>query len=284
MIVLLAIVMLWMTWQIRNVTGNIVRFARETLGFDHAASVKGDEIEILNSEFQTLTQEVVEARERLKRQAEELLREKTIYLDSVLHSSTMAIVATDRDMRVKYFNDMAEKFCECSAENARGERIEDTPFLRLYPVDFLKESMEEIGRGGEAMRVLSLELFGRPAYFETRCTGIMDNEGNVAGYLFITADVTERVDADEKLKKYAEELELKNTQLNEALSNIKVLSGMIPICASCKKVRTDEDFWQSVESYISSRSDATFSHGICPDCARELYPEVFKDDSDLKEE
>lgn len=61
--------------------------------------------------------------------------------------------------------------------------------------------------------------------------------------------------------------------LQEALSNIKVLKEMLPICANCKKIRDDDGFWQNVESYISKHSDTKFSHGICPDCVRRLYPE-----------
>jgi hypothetical protein len=63
-------------------------------------------------------------------------------------------------------------------------------------------------------------------------------------------------------------------QLNKTLAEIKVLKGIIPICASCKKVRTDQGFWQQVEVYIRDHSEAKFSHGICPDCAEKLYPDM----------
>lgn len=66
-------------------------------------------------------------------------------------------------------------------------------------------------------------------------------------------------------------------ELQKALSEVKKLSGFLPICASCKKIRDDEGYWQQIESYIMDRSEAQFSHGICPDCARKLYPELFKD-------
>jgi tetratricopeptide (TPR) repeat protein len=64
-----------------------------------------------------------------------------------------------------------------------------------------------------------------------------------------------------------------NTELRTALTDVRTLSGLIPICASCKKVRDDQGYWNSVESYISSHSDARFSHGICHACAVELYGE-----------
>jgi hypothetical protein len=62
-------------------------------------------------------------------------------------------------------------------------------------------------------------------------------------------------------------------RLEKAQQEIKTLRGIIPICTSCKKVRDDEGYWQQVETYISDHSEALFSHGVCPDCMEELYPE-----------
>ncbi len=64
--------------------------------------------------------------------------------------------------------------------------------------------------------------------------------------------------------------------LQTALDNVKTLSGMLPICASCKKIRNDDGYWSQIEEYIHDHSDARFSHGICPECAAKLYPGYFK--------
>ncbi len=64
------------------------------------------------------------------------------------------------------------------------------------------------------------------------------------------------------------------TQREQALAQVRTLSGLLPICANCKKIRDDTGYWNSVESYIGTRSEAEFTHGICPDCVRELYPEI----------
>lgn len=69
------------------------------------------------------------------------------------------------------------------------------------------------------------------------------------------------------------ELESKTRELESALANVKTLRGFIPICASCKKIRDDRGFWNRVETYIQKHSEATFSHGICPECAQKLYPD-----------
>lgn len=62
-----------------------------------------------------------------------------------------------------------------------------------------------------------------------------------------------------------------------ALSRIKTLSGLLPICASCKKIRDDKGYWKQIETYISEHSEALFSHGMCPDCANKLYPGLFQE-------
>lgn len=62
--------------------------------------------------------------------------------------------------------------------------------------------------------------------------------------------------------------------LEKALSEVKTLSGLLPICSNCKKIRDDKGYWNQIESYIRDRSDAEFSHGICPDCAKKLYPDM----------
>lgn len=64
----------------------------------------------------------------------------------------------------------------------------------------------------------------------------------------------------------------------EDVSELVQLSGLLPICASCKKIRDDKGHWGQIEQYISSHSEAKFTHGICPDCASSLYPEYFKKD------
>ncbi|HPC58629.1 MAG TPA: hypothetical protein PK689_06490 [Kiritimatiellia bacterium] len=69
------------------------------------------------------------------------------------------------------------------------------------------------------------------------------------------------------------ELRQETERLQEALANVRTLSGLIPICAHCKKIRDDKGYWNQLEIYIQKNSDALFSHGLCPDCVQELYPE-----------
>jgi len=81
-------------------------------------------------------------------------------------------------------------------------------------------------------------------------------------------DITERKQAEEEREGLIGELQ-------EALAKVKTLSGLLPICASCKRIRDDQGYWQQIEAYIRDHSEAEFSHSVCPECAKKLYPEVF---------
>jgi GAF domain-containing protein len=75
------------------------------------------------------------------------------------------------------------------------------------------------------------------------------------------------------------QLELRRVShaLAEAAANVKTLRGLLPICSHCKAIRDDKDYWQSVELYVKTHTEAVLSHGICPDCARKHYPEFYEE-------
>ncbi len=75
-------------------------------------------------------------------------------------------------------------------------------------------------------------------------------------------------------KKAERERESLIGQLRQALAEVNKLSGLLPICASCKRIRDDKGYWQQIEGYIRDHSEADFSHGICPECAKKLYPDI----------
>jgi len=89
----------------------------------------------------------------------------------------------------------------------------------------------------------------------------------------IDRDVTERTRIEEERERLIKDLQ-------EALADVKTLSGLVPICANCKQIRDDKGFWMQVESYIQEHSQAQFSHGICPDCMKKLYPNFPLDENE----
>jgi PAS domain S-box-containing protein len=92
-------------------------------------------------------------------------------------------------------------------------------------------------------------------------------------FLVIFDDITSRKRTEEQIKSSLRGKEALAKELQEALDKAKQLRGLLPICAACKKIRDDEGYWNQLEVYIGDHSDATFSHGICPECAKNIYGE-----------
>jgi PAS domain-containing protein len=95
---------------------------------------------------------------------------------------------------------------------------------------------------------------------------VADEADRTVGAIFVNEDITEEI------RQKAEREELIR-RLEESMANVRTLKGMLPICASCKKVRDDEGYWNRIEDYMREHADVRFSHGICPECAARIYPE-----------
>jgi hypothetical protein len=90
----------------------------------------------------------------------------------------------------------------------------------------------------------------------------------------------ERIERDMAARKQVEEeREQLIRELQQAMAKVKMLSGLLPICSSCKRIRDDQGYWQRIEEYIRDHSEAEFTHSVCQDCARKLYPELYEEDS-----
>ena len=98
---------------------------------------------------------------------------------------------------------------------------------------------------------------------------IKNSRGEVVGLAGISRDITEQKHLQEQRDENVRELQ-------EALENVSTLSGLLPICAGCKKIRNDQGYWQQVEGYIMEHSSARFTHGLCPDCIQKMYSEFQK--------
>lgn len=104
-----------------------------------------------------------------------------------------------------------------------------------------------------------------------------------------TADLAETNAALQEENSARKQTEVERDQLiqelQKSLANVKSLSGLLPICAGCKKIRDDKGYWSQVESYVQKHSEATFSHGMCPDCIKKYYPDMDETspDESLKE-
>jgi PAS domain S-box-containing protein len=114
-----------------------------------------------------------------------------------------------------------------------------------------------------------------PVLIEDRL--IRDEKGQIKGIRCIIQYITQRKNAEAEREKLIQELQ-------EALAKVKTLRGLIPICASCKKIRDDQGYWKQIESYVRDHSEAEFSHGICPECMKKLYPDFVDDEEGKNDE
>jgi PAS domain S-box-containing protein len=98
---------------------------------------------------------------------------------------------------------------------------------------------------------------------------VFQSPGGDSRTCLIIRDITERTAAEAERERLIKELQ-------QALGRVKSLSGLLPICASCRKIRDQQGAWHNLEAYIRNHTEADFSHGICPDCRRTLYPETIR--------
>ena len=100
---------------------------------------------------------------------------------------------------------------------------------------------------------------------------------------FDPGELHARIEVGRRMIEMQDALADKIAELGRALSQIKTLRGIVPICANCKKIRNDAGYWQQVEVYVHNHTEADFTHGICPECMETLYPEFEQDESERQE-
>ena len=153
------------------------------------------------------------------------------------------------------------------------EEITGKELITIIPPRFVEQhinGMKRIERGGDHHVIgKTIELTGLHKNGNEFPIELSLAEWEAASkkhFTGIIRDITKR-------KQGEEERERLITELQSALTEVKTLSGIIPICAGCKKIRDDKGYWEQVESYVSQHTQAQFSHGICPVCGEKFYPE-----------
>ena len=173
----------------------------------------------------------------------------------------------DRSGRIIYQNADARTGSAKSIEEAKSEG-QNHKFSGIHPDDIerVKAAWEDF--------IENNQLFDLEYRAETDNGGWMWLRDKATAYRKGGAIYADGITSDITAGKTAEkEKEFLIDQLNAKIDQIKVLTGLLPICAVCKKIRDDQGYWNQIEAYIQEHSDAKFSHGICPDCAERLYPE-----------
>jgi len=211
-----------------------------------------------------IERELKAAEERRQRRRAEA---EAAHLAAIVQSSDDAIFSTTPDGVIASWNGGAEKMFGFAVADVVGH-----PATMLQPPgnrNGLRGIPELIATGERLARLEShcRRKDGKGIEVAIAVSAIHDSRGQVTGVSFIARDVTEAKRAEqERLQLIAE--------LTETLAKVHALGGLLPICASCKKIRNDEGYWEQVETYIRNHSSADFTHSICPECTERLYPEL----------
>jgi PAS domain S-box-containing protein len=234
-----------------------------------------------------------------RKQAKEKFEIQREQIKSLFDYSGEAMALLDLENHIIEANLAFEEVFGYPLEEAHGKVIEDL----ICPERFYYTEAKELD--GQAMQrikgaeIIRMRKDGKEINVRVSA-GPIKVGGAITGRFVIFDDITERKHAEEALQQ-------ERDKLQDALDKVKTLSGLLPICSNCKKIRDDKGYWSQIESYIAKHSEAPicsnckkirddkgywsqiesyiakhseadFTHSICPECAKKLYPEFYKGD------
>lgn len=192
-------------------------------------------------------------------------------LAAIVTSSADAIIGKDYDGTITSWNAGAERMYGYTSREAVGR-----PIFMLAPGHMTEEEIRGFlrrlrsGEKIENFETVRRKKDGTLINVSLTISPVVNELGRLEGSSTIARDITSRKQAEQEREELL-------ASLQDALASVKTLRGMLPICASCKKIRNDEGYWERIETYIREHSDASFTHGLCPDCAKKLYPQYYGD-------
>ncbi|MBN2601702.1 MAG: hypothetical protein JXR87_06905 [Candidatus Marinimicrobia bacterium] len=171
------------------------------------------------------------------------------------------ILIVDGMNRIMDYNRSCQRLFNLSVNNL-AKPLEEN----LAP---LKEFIPQVGEVEFFRREVQLTDNAQVKTYDLRINALYNRRQKLRGRIFHFTDISDH-------KKAESERERMITELQKALNEVNTLSGFLPICSKCKKIRDDEGYWNEVELFISKRSNIQFSHGLCKDCMKEIYPEEYE--------
>ncbi len=206
-----------------------------------------------------------------KKDIERQLRESEERYRSVIDTAIESIITVDSRGNIASWNRAAETMFGYSADE-----VVDKPFTFILTKQLKKDLKNEMNRIlstgksniiGKTIEYYGIRKDGSEFPMEFCLTTWKTKEGIF--FTIIVRDIAKR-------KRIEDEKEKLILELQESLTKIKALKGVLPICVFCKKIRNDNGHWQQIEVYIRDHSEVKFTHGLCPECAKEFYSEFYK--------
>lgn len=212
----------------------------------------------------------LEAREADRVQAEQDLMESQARLNKAEEVAHLGSWEMDLSTGKSIWSD--EFFRICGLKPGAIKPSAEEGFKLIHPED-RERAAAAVQRSTESGEKYDIEKRivrpdGSIRYVQSIGEVLFDDGGKPQRLMGSFLDITDR-------KKNELERERLIEELQTALAKVRRLTGLLPICASCKQIRDDKGYWHDVTVYVKNHSDASFSHGLCPDCAKKLYPELF---------
>jgi len=206
-------------------------------------------------------------------------------LQIIFDSVPAWIFYKDKENRFMRVNQVFCDIMELSREELEGRSLFDL-YPREQAEEFWRDDKEVMASGKPKKNIIeSMDHKSGKMWVKTDKIPYRDKQGTIIGIIGFALDITEQKNAEDALlAAYTEEKRLATNneqlvdQLKSALSQIRTLNSLLPVCAVCKKIRDEEGHWHLMENYISSRTNTTFTHGYCPACAERALKQ-FKTDS-----
>ncbi|HRS52835.1 MAG TPA: PAS domain-containing protein [Candidatus Marinimicrobia bacterium] len=212
------------------------------------------------------------------KRAEEALQYEKSLMDALMNNIPDSIYFKDRQCRLLKISRHMMKSLNMTQESDYYLKTDIDLFGEEFGRATVESDLQLMETGKPIIGLVEGRKLpdGKINWTSTTKIPLRDQDGNIIGLVGISREINEIKQAEEQREKIIAELQ-------EALDKIKTLKGLIPICASCKKIRDDQGYWNSVESYIKDHAEVEFTHGICPDCMKKLYPNYCKDDKNKNE-
>jgi len=191
----------------------------------------------------------------------EKVQELQAWLAAIIESTDDGIISKTLDGIITSWNPGAERIFGYSAAEIIGQ-----PMTRLFPPNLIAEESRLLARLARGERVEHFETVrvakdGRELQVSVTISPVRNAAGKIVGVSKIVRDIT-------VLKQREQEREQIIVELQRALGEVRTLSGLLPICSWCHKVRDDKGYWEEVTAYLERKDGVQLSHGICPDCVR----------------
>jgi PAS domain S-box-containing protein len=204
-----------------------------------------------------------------RKRVEEALRESESQFRELWGATVEGITILDKEIIIEVNDAMCQMF------GYKRELVIGKSLLEFTPIEMHDLIRERITSGIEGrFETPALRADGARIILEAYAKQF-DYQGKSLR-LVTTRNITERKHVEEVLQEATKEREKLIRELQYALDNIKTLQGLIPMCANCKKIRDDKGFWNQVEGYLMAHTDAQFTHGICPECSKLLYGDLYE--------